>query len=1440
VATGSKRYLIAVGSPGSPGQRFLPYVERDVKRISELLCDPSQGYERILGEAIPLGTPAPLIRDTILNWFTHQDRNSSDLVILYFAGHGGDAGRAGNYYLFTSDTDDKQPSKTAINVGRFVQELYEGQGEVPQSLLLILDACYSGKGAAEAVTQSAPIRQQGGFREGAGLWVVATADSLSQADDGVFIDAMFDVFKDPAWTPSGGAEYLNPIEVLVYGVNEWFLRNEHIQRAEWEVLGNRTRPLFLRNPQFTEKLDGVPLLDESHWDPKARGVEDTVSTGWFFTGRRRALQALVSWLNAPVSDFRARVVTGGPGSGKSAVLARLITSANPAKRAKMIATGILDTTDGTVPAEGGIDAYVHSRNLSAAAIAAAIAEQLSISAGTMEGLLSSLAERKKLTTIVVDALDEAQDARESEFLFLRKLTDSPAVRLIVGTRKQGDYVPMAGKSEVIDLDDEQYFDRADVVQYVFERLTAKNSTSPYTYPSEHKNARNIAELAGDRAGFSFLIARIVARKLAAAPTPIDTRLEGWMTQVSIPADLHAAFALDLDRFSAVERTKFIDLLVPLAWARGKGLPQKSLWAALASSIAGRTYANTDIEDLKRVAGYYLIQDTENEEVVYRLFHESFAEYLRAESREKKADEHFSTALQKLAESSSDGKTLWSRVFDEYTLHYLPAHAAASGDLDKLVGDVDFLFTFSPESLLPYLRSVQSSEALAITRCYRAVIHHLRKEPLVGKVSYLLLSAIQYGADGIVGQLRALTREVGSPWRFAWAAWTPWAASEVVIQSDKPISSFTYVEDQKRAAFVVGLDDCVVVYDAFTARELIRSQPLDIKIEFLASLKDGENIWIVVGGLERGAGRVASLVTLRYPSCEVHKKRKEAHSGWEALRSFCPVEGEGRPMVATGGSDLALRLWSIPDLSLVSESTKADFAAISKLIAVRLANRSVLVCGGDAVNPDGDRSADGVSVFFVGVPGLERIGTAYGDQGGYVKFLVPIILDGSAYVLAKFEHEGLKLLEVSTAKLVASTTTELGIFGCLRQTSSSFLILGEHWGRLHALELRLSSHGDGNDVKLLPPNAGIEAKGSSWQGPLHIASRNTIAGVDANQLRLWEIEDLIAAKGSIIGEEDLTAAIGIRSEDKTYVITADRGGSIIVRDGEAGKHLNTIHIKYQPLDYATSIAVTMLQSKPIFILSTSDGYISVFDMASGELLRTFRAGRRVNQLTSCVIGGSSFLFAATNVNQEGAIGHYVITAWDLASGDEILLGPDSIWEESERRLALSDYEDKTFSCLATAEDRGKTILCAAGPYSFVRAWYLENDKAEKIGDYWITPHRGNEWIEALATGALDGRAVVAAGNEKGILVVWDTATRKELAKIYDAHRGAITALVFLNNNRGLVTSGKDGILRVWSNALEPIQQIDIEHKAFSLSMLGNADNRVVVATRLGVFVLELNY
>src|SRR5207245_9077751 len=117
-----------------------------------------------------------------------------------------------NYYLGTPVSTIRDPSETAVSLSWLIEAFTEGTGDRPQSILLVLDTCYSGKAGGQTAAIVSQARQHGRFREGSGLWILASADALSFASDGGFVDALHDVIKDDAWMPAGGAPYLNPLD----------------------------------------------------------------------------------------------------------------------------------------------------------------------------------------------------------------------------------------------------------------------------------------------------------------------------------------------------------------------------------------------------------------------------------------------------------------------------------------------------------------------------------------------------------------------------------------------------------------------------------------------------------------------------------------------------------------------------------------------------------------------------------------------------------------------------------------------------------------------------------------------------------------------------------------------------------------------------------------------------------------------------------------------------------------------------------------------------------------------------------------------------------------------------------------------------------------------------------------------------------------------------
>jgi hypothetical protein len=101
---------------------------------------------------------------------------------------------------------------------------------------------------------------------------------------------------------------------------------------------------------------GIPAAVDSeaeeHWQPRGRGVESGRAE-WLFQGRQAALTEIRLWLEGDSTGpgRPALVVTGDPGSGKSAVLSRMMSLSDPSYRGRSPLTGV---HPGTLPPEHSV------------------------------------------------------------------------------------------------------------------------------------------------------------------------------------------------------------------------------------------------------------------------------------------------------------------------------------------------------------------------------------------------------------------------------------------------------------------------------------------------------------------------------------------------------------------------------------------------------------------------------------------------------------------------------------------------------------------------------------------------------------------------------------------------------------------------------------------------------------------------------------------------------------------------------------------------------------------------------------------------------------------------------------------------------------------------------------------------------------------------------
>ena len=163
----------------------------------------------------------------------------------------------------------------------------------------------------------------------------------------------------------------------------------------------------------------------------------------------RAAEDLAAWMRGPDRDGLA-VVTGSPGSGKSAMLALPVLlahrpapgrTASPGQSQGSLVARAADLFDG-LPVLG-----VHARGMNPYQVADAIAAYLGRSADSPEELLGDLDDQPETSSriVVVDAVDEARDPRRLLTGLLLPLARRPGLRIIVGARRH--VVPSAARCQ---------------------------------------------------------------------------------------------------------------------------------------------------------------------------------------------------------------------------------------------------------------------------------------------------------------------------------------------------------------------------------------------------------------------------------------------------------------------------------------------------------------------------------------------------------------------------------------------------------------------------------------------------------------------------------------------------------------------------------------------------------------------------------------------------------------------------------------------------------------------------------------------------------------------------------------------------------------------------------------------------------------------------------
>jgi hypothetical protein len=258
--------------------------------------------------------------------------------------------------------------------------------------------------------------------------------------------------------------------VTLFEANQW-LPEKLSELARWSAEAAGDVALSQWGWTLARDPEGV-----RHWRPRARGVSSESERGYRFTGRTAALTRIVAWLGRPGPDRKVLVVTGSPGVGKSAVLGRIVTTADAGIRA------MLPPGDAAVRAEvGSVGCAVHAKGKTALVVAEEIARAASARLPEEPADLAPAVQvalgdgGRGRFNVIIDALDEAASpahARTIIYTVVLPMAETCAdtgARLVVGTRRRDDAGDLLGRFGAalipLDLDEPQYFAEEDLAGY---------------------------------------------------------------------------------------------------------------------------------------------------------------------------------------------------------------------------------------------------------------------------------------------------------------------------------------------------------------------------------------------------------------------------------------------------------------------------------------------------------------------------------------------------------------------------------------------------------------------------------------------------------------------------------------------------------------------------------------------------------------------------------------------------------------------------------------------------------------------------------------------------------------------------------------------------------------------------------------------------------------
>jgi WD40 repeat protein len=1078
-----------------------------------------------------------------------------------------------------------------------------------------------------------------------------------------------------------------------------------------------------------------------HFTRRSRGQRSHARGGDLFRGRAAALAVVGGWLTAPRDQGRPLVVTGQPGAGKSAVLARAALDLEASRRGPGLAFHARSAT--------------HDDLLSAVADLTG-AEHLE----TRDELLEAL-ENQPLAEpvmIAVDALDEAASGPDRREIAgtLAELAAVPRVRVVVATRPlttgyryhADGLLPALGVSSVdspalVDLDGDVYFDSAGLRQFAAAVLTQHQARHPgpvgaawTAYRADPALCDRIGEVIAARAGRNYLVAAMAAVPLSVAEQAADPT--AGFDLARIPSRVGEALAKYLEQLAEPQQSRTRALLTALAYARGDGVDDRT-WLAFASAL-GYPVVMADLDQLRASsAADYLLQAIPNDSgPVTRLFHQALADEL-LDRRHQPSDERLLLPSLRPAPGAS-----WATA-SAYALTYAADHASSARQLPTLLEDPSYLVYGNIARLPAVLSRDQDTAANPSTVLVRQVAARTGPLPPPRRARLLALTAAHFGLPGLRRRLAAECTQSFTP---LWAH-SPGIPHVEFIGHTGEVHGVATGRVGDRDVIVSGSADRTVrIWDAVTAQPI--GNPLvghTDSVEAVAVGRVGDRDVIVSGSADRTV-RIWDAVT-------AHPIGKPLTGHTEVVTAVATGRPGQRDVIVSGSHDDTLRVWDAVTGELIGEPRDGP-GAVEAVAIGRVGDRDMIVSAGS------ERTVwvwDAVTGELIGEPLAGHADTVTAVATGRVgdrDVVVSAGRDGTVRVRDAVTGQAVgKLLVGHTDTVEAVAVGPLGDRDVIVSAGADRTVRVWDAGTGQPVGAPLTGHTDIVATVVLG----------------RVGDHDVIisAGWDGT-VRVWDaVADRISG-GSVTGHTDAVTAVAFgRVDGRDVVVSASWDGTVRLWDAVTGQPVG------EPLlhtDAVYAMAVGRAGERDLIVSAREDGTVQMWDAVSAQpvgepLLHT------------------SIVYAVA-VGQAGE--RDVIIS---ASDDRVV----RVWDAATAQLVCEPLVGHTQTVLAVAVGRAgdRDLIVSASYDDTVRLWDAVTGQA--VGEP-LVGHTGA--VFAVAVGRVGDRDVVVSGGVDRVVRVWDAVTGQPVGESLVGHTGMVheVAVGRVGGRDVIVSASEDGTVRIW--------------------------------------------